>query len=80
MPENLRVFVPDPPGEGAYPIVTFTWVLLYKKYDAAKGPAVKDLFRWCLGEGQGYALQQGYLPLPPEVAAKGIAALDKVSQ
>ena len=80
MPENLRVFVPDPPGEGAYPIVTFTWVLLYKKYDAAKEPAIKDLFRWCLGEGQGYAPQQGYLPLPPEVAAKGITVLDKVSQ
>ncbi len=34
MPDNLRVFIPDPPGEGAYPIVTFTWVLLYRTYDA----------------------------------------------
>jgi phosphate transport system substrate-binding protein len=80
MPENLRVFIPDPAGENAYPIVTFTWVLLYKKYDAAKGPAIQDLFRWCLGEGQRYAPQKGYLPLTSEAAAKGIAALDKVSQ
>ena len=76
MPENLRVFLPDPAGEGAYPLVTFTWILLYKKYDAVKGAAIQDLFRWCLREGQGYAPQMGYLPLPEGVAAKALTALD----
>ena len=53
MPDNLRVFIPDPPGKGAYPIVTFTWVLLYRTYDPAAGPAIQALFRWCLTQGAG---------------------------
>lgn len=80
MPDNLRVFIPDPPGKGAYPIVTFTWVLLYRTYDPAAGPAIQDLFRWCLTQGQGYAAEQGYLPLPQEVVAKSVASLDKMSR
>jgi len=79
MPDNLRVFIPDPPGESAYPIVTFTWILLYKTYDAVKGPAIRDLFRWCLGQGQHYAPQMGYLPVPEDVAAKGASALNRLA-
>ncbi len=79
MPDNLRVFVPDPPGKGAYPIVTFTWILLYKHYDAAKGAAIQDLFKWCLGQGQSFAPEKGYLPLPQEVAAKGASTLATIS-
>ena len=60
-------------------MVTFTWILLYKKYDAAKGAAIRDLFRWCLREGQGYAPQMGYVPLPEGVAAKAAAALDRLT-
>ena len=33
LPGNLRAFVPDPPGAGSYPIVTFSWILLYRRYD-----------------------------------------------
>jgi phosphate transport system substrate-binding protein len=79
MPENLRVFIPDPGGAGSYPLVTFSWVLLYKKYDAVKGAAILDLFRWCLREGQGYAPKMGYLPLPEAVAAKATASLYRVA-
>ncbi len=79
MPDDLRVFIADPPGEGSYPLVTFTWILLYKKYDAAKGAAIRDLFRWCLREGQAYAPQMGYVPLPEGVAAKAVAALDGIT-
>ncbi len=79
MPENLRVFIPDPAGVDSYPLVTFTWILLYKKYDGAKGAAIRDLFRWCVQEGQGYAPQMGYLPLPEGVAAKAAAALDRLT-
>lgn len=80
MPDNFRVFIPDPPGEGAYPIVTFTWILLYKKYDAVKGLAIRDLFRWCLAQGQRYAPEMGYLPLPEDVATKGASALDRLAK
>jgi phosphate transport system substrate-binding protein len=79
MPQNLRVYVPDPSGPNAYPIATFTWILLHKNYaDPAKAQAIRDLFAWSLGDGQQYALNLGYVPLPPEVAAKAQAALQTV--
>jgi phosphate transport system substrate-binding protein len=78
-PENLRVFVPDPSSSDAYPIVTFSWILLRKHYeDAEKGNAIRDLFQWSLQEGQDYAAELGYLQLPPDVAAKSLAALSTV--
>jgi ABC-type phosphate transport system substrate-binding protein len=56
LPESLRVYVPDPSGPDAYPIVTLTWILLYKHYaEAQKGRELHDLFRWCLTDGQQYA-------------------------
>jgi len=79
LPENLRVFVPDPAGADSYPIVTFSWVLLRKSYaNAQTADAVVKLFQWSLEEGQRYASELGYVPLPPEVAKKALAALDKV--
>jgi len=79
VPDDLRVFIPDPPGEAAYPIVTFTWILLYEHYDTVKKAAVQDFFNWCLGRGQSFAPEKGYLPLPQEVAAKGASALATIS-
>jgi phosphate transport system substrate-binding protein len=80
LPENLRVFVPDPPGADSYPIVTFTWVLLYKSYaDPAKATAIRDLFHWCLTDGQKYSSSLGYMPLPPNVAQKAIAVLEGIA-
>ena len=79
MPENLRVYVPDPAGPDAYPIATFTWILLRKNYgDPAKAQALRDLFAWSLGDGQHYASDLGYVPLPPEVVEKAQAALQTV--
>ena len=64
-------YVPDPAGPDAYPIATFTWILLRKNYaDPAKAQALRDLFAWSLGDGQHYASDLGYVPLPPEVAEK----------
>jgi phosphate transport system substrate-binding protein len=80
MPENLRVYVPDPSGPDAYPIATFTWILLRKNYgDPAKAKAIRDLFAWSLGDGQHYASDLGYVPLPPEVVEKAQAALRTVA-
>jgi phosphate transport system substrate-binding protein len=76
LPENLRAFVPDPSGAGSYPIVTFSWVLLRKAYaDPAIAAALRDLFTWCLEEGQAYAAELGYVPLPPAVAESALKAL-----
>jgi phosphate transport system substrate-binding protein len=68
IPADLRVFAPDPPGADAYPIVSYTWILLYEHYpDAAKREALKDAMLWGLREGQPIAEQMGYIPLPDEM-------------
>jgi phosphate transport system substrate-binding protein len=79
LPQNLRAYVPDPGGGDSYPIVTMTWILVYKNYaDAKKAAALKDLFSWALGDGQQEALKLGYVPLPPNVASKSLAALQSL--
>jgi phosphate transport system substrate-binding protein len=76
LPDNLRVFVPDPSGRDSYPIVTMTWILLRKDYaDTAKARAIRDLFVWCLQDGQRYAPELNYIPLPPGVIARALPAL-----
>jgi phosphate transport system substrate-binding protein len=77
MPDNLRLFVADPSGQEAYPIVTFSWILLYKTYSQPeKADALRGLFRWALTEGQSNASGLGYIPLPPSVTSRALAALD----
>jgi phosphate transport system substrate-binding protein len=79
MPENLRVYVPDPSGPDAYPIASFTWILLHKTYhDPAKALALRDLFTWALGNGQQFAGDLGYVPLTPAVVEKAQAALQSI--
>jgi phosphate transport system substrate-binding protein len=80
MPENLRVYVPDPAAPNAYPIATFSWILLYRNYPAEKASALHDLFAWCLRDGQQYAPDLGYVPLPPNIASKALTALDTLSR
>ena len=79
LPENLRVWPDDPAGANDYPIATFTWILLYKKYpDAGKLKAIKDFVTYGLTEGQKVAPQLGYIPLPAPVVEKCQAALATV--
>jgi phosphate transport system substrate-binding protein len=79
MPGNLRAFLPDPDGEDAYPIVTFTWLLLYGKYEEPdKAVALKRFVDWSLTEGQSYSGDLGYIPLPADAASLARAALAAV--
>ena len=79
LPENLRAWPVDPAGEGDYPITSFTWLLLYKKYgDAAKLKALKEFVTYGLTEGQSLADELGYIPLPESVVSKAKAALSTV--
>ncbi len=79
MPENLRMFIPDPEGDNSYPIVTYTWLLLYKSYaDGAIAEKVKRFVKWGLVEGQKYSDEYGYAPLPESVAASALNALAAV--
>ena len=79
LPDDLRLYVPDPRGADSYPIVTLTWILLYRNYpDRRKAQALHDLFHWCLTEGQKYSATNGYIPLPPNIGARSLAAMDGV--
>ena len=79
MPENLRVFIPDPSGADSYPIVTFSWILLHKQYDAQTAAALRQLFQWALKDGQGYSSELGYVPIPTTVADKSLAAVNGIA-
>jgi phosphate transport system substrate-binding protein len=78
-PTGLNQSIVDPSGTGSYPIVTFSWLLLYQKYDdPEKGSALRDFVAWGLSSGQTFSQKLGYLPLPGEIAALGKQALGSV--
>jgi phosphate transport system substrate-binding protein len=79
-PENLIAWVPDPSGKDSYPIVTFTWLICYKKYDDAKKmEAIKELVNYCLGKGQATSEALGYIPLPASTIEKVNAAMAQMT-
>jgi phosphate transport system substrate-binding protein len=67
---DMRVWVSDPAGEDAYPIASFTWLLLYKDQDDSKAGTLRDLVEYCLTTGQKSADAMGYIPLPENVVAR----------
>ena len=78
-PENLRIWPEDPTGDDDYPIATFTWLLLYKKYsDSAKLKALQGFVTYGLTDGQKFAGELGYIPLPAAVVEKSKAALASI--
>ncbi|HLX38397.1 MAG TPA: hypothetical protein VKR29_11370, partial [Candidatus Binataceae bacterium] len=80
LPADLRVWIPDPQGADAYPIVTYTWLLCYKKYQDPKvAQTVKDLVAYGLSDGQKDSAQLGYIPLPASVVDKVKKAADQIS-
>jgi phosphate transport system substrate-binding protein len=79
LPDNLRVWVTDPDGPGAYPIVTYTWLLCRKNYQDPKvAEALKRVVRFGLTDGQKWSADLGYIPLPEAVAAKVLEAVDNI--
>lgn len=79
LPANLRAFFPDPEGSDSYPIVTYTWLLLYKEYgDPKKAAVVKSFIRWGLTEGQQYNEALGFIRLTPQVATAGLETLNGI--
>jgi phosphate transport system substrate-binding protein len=75
----LRAWPSDPDGKDSYPIATFTWLLLYKNYDNTSiGEAVKKFVNFGITDGQKFAEDLGYIPLPKEVVDKNLEALKTV--
>lgn len=79
LPENLRAWPVDPDDAAAYPISSFTWLLLYANYpDKKKLQALKDFVSYCLTEGQTLATELGYIPLPESVVSRANTALSSI--
>jgi phosphate transport system substrate-binding protein len=79
MPDDFRVSITNPPGKTAYPVASFTWLLIPAKIqDAGKRDAIKGFLKWMLGDGQEYNEQLSYAKLPKEVVEKELKAISKV--
>jgi phosphate transport system substrate-binding protein len=71
MPADFRVSITNAPGENAYPISSFTWLLVPEKTaDAAKAKVLKDLLSWIVKSGESEVSALSYAPLPQNVADK----------
>jgi phosphate transport system substrate-binding protein len=79
MPEDFRVSITNPVGPDAYPISSFTWLLIPSKIeDQTKKKAITDFLQWMLTDGQTMAENLSYAKLPAEVVAmeqKAIGAI-----
>jgi phosphate transport system substrate-binding protein len=79
MPDDFRVSITDAPGKNAYPVSSFTWLLVPAKFsDTGKRDAIKGFVKWMLAEGQEQTEALSYAKLPKEVVAKEIKALDSI--
>jgi phosphate transport system substrate-binding protein len=79
MPADFRVSITNAPGKGSYPISSFTWLLLYENpKDKAQAKVMVDFIKWALSDGQKFALELGYAPLPAEVVKQELDALGKI--
>jgi phosphate transport system substrate-binding protein len=80
LPGDLIVWASDPATRDAYPIVTYTWLICYRKYgDPKKLQAMQELLKYGLTDGQKDAEAMGYIPLPNNVVAKATAAVQNIS-
>jgi phosphate transport system substrate-binding protein len=71
MPSDFRVSITNPPGRAAYPISSFTWLLIPKQWsDASKRTTIVDFLNWMLNTGEGMTKDLDYAPLPKSVADK----------
>jgi phosphate transport system substrate-binding protein len=79
MPADFRVSITNAPGKTAYPISSFTWLLIPQKFqDGAKRDAIKGFLKWMLSDGQGYTEGLSYAKLPKEVVEKEKKAIDTI--
>ena len=79
MPADFRVSITNAPGDDAYPISSFTWLLISSRIqDPAKDRTIHEFLRWILGPGQKMTEALSYAPLPRQVIAKEQQQIDQV--
>jgi len=79
MPQDFRVSITNAPGNNVYPISSFTW-LLFNEHpgDKTKAKTMVDFAKWALTDGQRFTTELGYAPLPKEVVAMEMQALNRI--
>jgi len=79
MPKDFRVSITNAPGKGVYPISSFTWLLYYESpKDKQRAKIMVDFMKWALTDGQKFAGELGYAPLPSEVVPLEMEALKRI--
>jgi phosphate transport system substrate-binding protein len=79
MPADFRVSITNAPGKDAYPISSFTWLLIPEQSkDSAKGKILSDFLNWMVSDGQKMTSTLSYAPLPENVAAKVKDAIKQI--
>ena len=79
IPPDFRVSITNAPGAGAYPVSSFTWLLLFESpMDKAQAKVMVDFMKWAISDGQKFATELGYAPLPQTVVSPEMSALEKI--
>ena len=72
--------IADPEGAGVYPIASYTYILVYKDQpDSAKGKALVDFLWWAIHDGEKFAPEMHYAPLPADVVKKVEAKINSIT-
>src|SRR5829696_4135612 len=80
MPDDLRVSITNAAGAEAYPISSYTYILVYKNQkDAAKGKALVDFLWWGIHEGESHAKDLQYAPLPSDIVKRAEAKISSIT-
>jgi len=80
IPEDLQIKVSDPSGDGAYPIATYTWMIVRRRYPSVReADTIKALARFCLEDRQqDIARELGYLRMPAPVVARLRTEIERI--
>ena len=80
MPSDFRLMITDAGGKDAYPICGFTWLLIYKDMkDKSKAQEIAKFLKWAMTDGQSYAKDLYYAPLPEAVAKLCLKKIDTIT-
>lgn len=80
MPDDLRVSITDAAGKDAYPISTFSWILAYQHgKDKSKTDAFKKFLKWAVSDGQRYAKELLYAPIPKQVESLDVKKINSIA-
>ncbi len=79
-PDDLRVSITDAAGATAYPISSYTYILAYKaQSDATKGKTLVDFLWWGIHDGERFAKELQYAPLPDEIVKRAEAKINSIT-